>query len=135
VYLSASDDAGVTIEGLQASDRIVVTFATGLASFAEDDGSLERGLIGLIASGASVAVGLAGYPGALPFIKKAEEFAQERYRPKDIHTKVRDAFGVDPATGWFAVQEGGVLVSLPEAGGTYTSGKSENLWIKGKLAP
>lgn len=135
VYLSASDAAGVTIEGLQASDRIVVTFATGLASFAEDDESLERGLIGLIASGASVAAGLAGYPGAIPFIKKAEEFAQERYRPKDIHTKVRDAFGADPANGFLALQEGGVLVTLPEAGTTYTSGTSENRWIKGKLLP
>ena len=42
VFLSASDLLGVSIEGLQAGDRIVVTSATGLASFDEDDGSLEQ---------------------------------------------------------------------------------------------
>lgn len=130
VYLSAADVLGVSIEGLQAGDRIVVTAATGLASFAEDDGSLERGLIGLIASGASVGAGIAGHPEALPFIKAAEEFAKDQFRPEDIRTKVRDPYGVDPANGLFARQEGGVLVCLPEAGGTYYSGDSESRWIQ-----
>ncbi len=87
VYLSASDLLGVSIEGLQAGDRIVVTSATGLASFAEDDKITERGIIGLIASGASLGAGIAGFPGAVPFIKAAEDFAKNEYRPKDVSTK------------------------------------------------
>jgi len=134
VYISAGDFLGISIQGLQASDRIVVTSATGLASFGEDDGQTEKSIIGLIALGASVGSGLLGHPEAIPYIQQAEEYVQELFKPDNVHTLVRNAYG-ETTNGLMARQEGGVLVCLPEAGGTFYSGPHISRWIKGDSLP
>ena len=55
----------------------------------------------------------------------------EAATPK-VKTKRRDPFGEDPGSGHKARQEGGVLISLPEARQAYYSGNGdhEERWIK-----
>ena len=62
----------------------------------------------------------------------AESFAKDQFKATNAKHKLRDAFGVDPGSGHKARQEGGVLVSLPEASGPYYSGDGDhkNRWIK-----
>lgn len=65
-------------------------------------------------------------------INAAEQFAKDRFKATNARTKRRDAFGVDPGSGHKAKEEGGIIVTLPEAGGPYYSGDSDTTsrWIQ-----
>ena len=86
-----------------------------------------------MATGANVAASVLGAPEVVPVINAAEEFAKEQFKATNAKTKRRDAFGVDPGSGHKARQEGGLLICLPEAGGTFYSGDGDHKdrWIKG----
>ena len=66
----------------------------------------------------------------VPIIELGEDYANKQFGETRIAAKVRDPFGYDMHKGYRARQEGGVIVSLPEAGRAYYSGKAENRWIK-----
>src|SRR5262249_1789409 len=72
-------------------------------------------------------------PQAVPAIDAAEKFAKDQFKATNAKTKRRDAFGVDPGSGHKAREEGGLLVCLPEGGGTYYSGDGDHRkrWIQG----
>jgi hypothetical protein len=132
-FLNAGDHMGVMISGAKPTDTIRFVSATGLASFAED--TRNEGvpaLIGVIAAGANATAAAFGAPEAKPAIDAGAAFAKEMFKEEKVRTKVRDAFGVDPASGHKARQEGGVVVSLPAAGQIFYSGNSDNRhrWIK-----
>jgi hypothetical protein len=133
VFLSAADYLGVMISGVRATDTIEFVDAVGIASFAEETENEGAGaIIGIVAAGASVAASAFGAPEAAPIIGAAAKFAESRFQENKVRTKRRDPFGEDPGTGHHARQEGGVLVSLPEARQIYYSGNSdhEERWIK-----
>jgi hypothetical protein len=133
VFINAADFLGVCISGVEAGDVLQVTSCTGVASFAEDTGNpLAESIVGLVASAAEIGAPLVGIPAAVPFIEAAEAFAKEQFKATNAKTKRRDAFGVDPGSGHRARQEGGVLITLPEAGGPFYSGDSDHQsrWIK-----
>jgi hypothetical protein len=133
VFLNAGDDLGVMISGVRPTDTIQIVTAAGVASFAEDTENEGVGaFIGIVAAGASLGASAFGAPELAPVITAAGKFAADRFQEKKVKTKRRDPFGVDPGTGHKARQEGGVIVSLPQAGGVYYSGNEdhEERWIK-----
>jgi hypothetical protein len=133
LFINAADPLGISISGVQTGDTIQVTSAAGIASYTEDKGNpLASSLVGLIGAGAKVGLGLGGFPEAAPFVDAAESFAKDQFKATNAKHKLRDSFGVDPGSGHKARQEGGVLISMPEASGPYYSGDGDhkNRWIK-----
>ena len=133
-FINAADPLGVSFDGLREGDTVQVLSASGVASFSEDKGNpTASSIVGLVAAGASVAVTAAGAPEVVPVVKAAEDFAKDQFKATNAKTKRRDTFGVDPGSGHKARQEGGILVCLPEAGGTYYSGDGDHKarWVKG----
>lgn len=138
IFLSAADPLGVMISGVKRTDTIELVSATGYASFSEDTENEGAGaIIGIIAAGAKVAATAFGAPEVAPLISAGAKFAESQFKEKKVKTKRRDAFGEDPGTGHKARQEGGVLISLPEARQIYYSGNSDHKerWIKEPGAP
>lgn len=134
MFVNAADPLGVSIDGLQAGDQVQVLSASGVASFSEDTGNpLASSIVGLVAAGANVGLTAAGAPEVVPLVTAAESFAKDQFKATHAKTKRRDAFGVDPGSGHKAREEGGLLVCLPEAGGTYYSGDGDHKerWIQG----
>jgi hypothetical protein len=132
-FLSAADYLGVMISGVRPNDTIEFVSSRGIASFAEETENKGVGaFIGIIGAGAKVTAAAFGAPELLPVISAAEAFAKSQFEQQEVKTKQRDPFGVDPSSGHKARQEGGVIVSLPEARQIYYSGDSdtENRWIK-----
>lgn len=131
VFLNAADDLGVSIAGVERSDTIQISSAAGVASFSEDKGNpLASSIVGLVAVGGKAVLGATGNGEFIPIVNAAESFAKDQFKATNAKTKRRNAFGVDPGSGHKAKQEGGIIVSLPEAGGPYYSGESTNRWIK-----
>jgi len=134
LFINAADSLGVRIDGLQAGDQVQVLQATGIASFSEDEGNpLASSLVGLAAAGVDVGITALGAPEVAPLVDSAKSFAQDQFKATHAKTKRRDPFGVDPGTGHKAREEGGVLVCLPQAGGTFYSGDGDHKgrWIQG----
>lgn len=132
VFLNAADDLGVCIAGLARSDVVEITSASGISSFSEDKGNpTASSFVGLIAVAANAVLGGTGNGEFIPIVNAAESFAKDAFKASNAKTKRRDAFGVDPGSGHKARQEGGFIVTLPEAGGPYYSGDSTSRYIKG----
>jgi hypothetical protein len=134
MFINAADPFGVSIDGVQAGDQVQVMTASGIASYSSDKGNpTASSIIGLVAAGANVLLSAEGAPEVAPVIDAAQKFAQDQFKATNAKTKRRDAFGVDPSSGLKAREEGGLLVCLPEAGGTYYSGDGDhkNRWIQG----
>jgi hypothetical protein len=133
VFVNAADPLGVSITGLQPGDVINVKSASGLASFVQDTGNpLASSLIGLVADGGAAAVSILD-PGALgagQAIQAAGQQAASLFKGTGAGQKVRDAFGLDPSTKGYALAEGGVIVCMPQGGGTYYSAYTDhrNYW-------
>lgn len=133
VFVNAADNLGVSIRNIRRSDIVSVISAAGIASFAEDSGNpTASSLVGLLAVGAKAGLGIAGVPQAIPIVNEVERFAKESFKATNAKTKRRDAFGVDPGSGHKAKEEGGVIITLPQASGPFYSGDDDhkNRWIK-----
>jgi len=134
IFLNAADSLGISIEGVQAGDQVQFVAASGIASFSQDKGNpLASSIVALAAAGANVTLKELDAPEVKPLIDAAEQFAKDQFKATNAKTKRRDAFGVDPGSGGKAQQEGGVIVCMPEAGGTFYSGDSDHRgrWIQG----
>ena len=123
-YINPADPLGVAVTNLQSGDIVEITSATGMASFSDGNGRLISSLIGAAATAGGVFA-----PEASPFIRAGEEFAKENFA-RGNRGKQRDPFGVDNR-GKYQKCEGGILISLPSAGGVYYSTEG---CLKEKLA-
>ena len=74
-----------------------------------------------------------GAPEVAPVITAGETFAKDQFKATGSKRELRDAFGAIPNSGGKARQEGGLLVCLPEAGGTFYSGDNDtkSRWVQG----
>ena len=138
IFLSAADYLGVMISGVRRTDTIEFVSATGIASFAEETKNEGAGaIIGVVAAGATLGASAFGFPEAAPLIAAGAEYAKTQFKEEKVKTKRRDPFGEDPGTGHHARQEGGVVVSLPQARQMYYSGNADHKerWIKEPGAP
>jgi hypothetical protein len=135
MFINAADPLGVSIDGLEAGDQVQVMAASGIASFSKDKGNpLASSIVGLVATGGKIAVTAKGLSEAVPAIDAAEKIAKDQFKATNSKRELRDAFGVEPSSGNMARQEGGLLVCLPEAGGTFYSGNNDHKdrWVGGK---
>jgi hypothetical protein len=133
LFINAADPLGISIDGMQAGDQLQVLSASGIASFSKDKGNpLASSIVGLLAAGGKVAAGAEGVPEINPVIDAAEQFAKEQFKATGSKRELRDAFGVEPSSGRRARQEGGLLVCMPEAGGTFYSGDGDHKerWVQ-----
>jgi hypothetical protein len=133
VYLAAADDLGVMISGVQPGDQIKWISATGIASFSDDtNNNGVASIIGIVGDALSLGAKIFGIPEAAPFIQAGAQYAAKQFPESTSPSKRRDPFGVDPSSGLKARAEGGVLISLPQAGQNYYSGDSDHQsrWIK-----
>lgn len=133
VYLAAGDDLGVMISGAQPGDQIKWVSATGVASFSNETNNNGIASIATFVSAVVSDVATAfGLPEVAPIIKAGADFAAKEFPESTSPSKLRDPFGVDPSSGLKARAEGGVLISLPQAGQVYYSGDSDHQsrWIK-----
>ncbi len=113
-YINPADPLGVAVTNLQSGDIVEVTSATGMASFSDGNGRLISSLVGAAATAGGVFA-----PEASPFIRAGERFAKENFAQGN-RGKQRDPFGIDNR-GKYQKCEGGILISLPSAGGVYYS--------------
>lgn len=133
MVINAADSGGVWIDNLKPGDKISVTTATGIASFADAKKQKET-----ISSFITAAGDFSGelVPAHRELIAAGGRLAAEIIG-LTLSSKKRDAFGQKAGSSKFAQQEGGVLVCMPLAAGIYTSGKRSNWgfsegkrWIK-----
>jgi hypothetical protein len=133
VYVAAADDLGVMISGAQPGDQIKCISATGIASFSDQtNNNGVASIIGIVGDLVSLGATLFGNPEVAPFIQAGAQYAAKEFPESTSPSKRRDPFGVDPSSGLKARAEGGVLISLPQAGQNYYSGDSDHQsrWIK-----
>jgi len=136
VFVNAADQLGVCITGLQPTDQIQVSSASGLATFSKDTGNPTlASLVGVLAAGAVGTLNATGNPEFDGLVTSAEQFAQQAFKGTGAGTKSRDAFGVD-SSGGVALEEGGVIVCMPGAGGTFYSADPDhrNMWATQPLS-
>jgi hypothetical protein len=128
MFINPADNLGISVSGLQQDDTIRISSATGIAAFSKDKGNpAVSSLVGLVGVGVKVVL-----PEAIPIVEAAEKYVQEQFKGTGEPSKHRDTFGVDPGSGHKAKQEGGIVICMPEAGGTYYSGNDgqRERWIK-----
>ncbi|MES0000958.1 hypothetical protein NKJ90_19495 [Mesorhizobium sp. M0051] len=132
-FVNPADVLGILITGVTKGDTIEVVSASGIASYSEDTKNEGvAGFIGVVGVGAGIAATAFGAPEIVPLVTAATKYAQEQWKEEKVKTKRRDAFGVDPGSQHKARQEGGILISMPAAGGPITSGNNDHRenWIK-----
>jgi hypothetical protein len=131
VFVNPADPLGVAITGLKQGDLVEVKSASGLCSFSKDTGNpIISSIIGLLGEGTSAAVdALTGSTAANTAITDAASFAQSLFKGTGAGQQFRDAFGAAD-TGGAALEEGGVVVCMPQAQGPYYSANpdSKNFW-------
>jgi hypothetical protein len=131
-FINAADALGLMIAGARAQDRIEVTSASGLGSFTQSRGSLAVSLIGLvfgISNGVIVFNG-GSKEASDAIVGAVNTFAEREFENKGEPLLIRDAFGIEPTSQNSAKREGGVLISLPAAGGPYYSGSDDKFNLK-----
>ncbi len=116
--IPANDDKGIVIDNVQKDDEILIYNAAGIASFSEVNMALVKGIVGVINAVADGAVLLAA-PEMAPLVAAftAGVDAIMAAVPDKLGNKRRDAYGLDPGTGDYAKNEGGLVVCMPESHG------------------
>ncbi|QHW00191.1 hypothetical protein [Spirosoma endbachense] len=116
--IPANDDKGIVIDNVLEGDEIEVYNTAGIASF--DKVSMEpiKGIVGIINVVAGGAVVLAE-PEMAPLVAgfTAGVEAIIDAIPDELGTARRTAYGLDPGTGDYAKNEGGLIVCMPESSG------------------
>jgi hypothetical protein len=131
-FVNAADPLGIMIAGARADDRLTVTSASGLATFAQSKGSFSVSLIGLVSgvSGGVVIFNGGDKDGSNAIVEAVNKFAEREFENKGERVLIRDAFGIEPSSQNSAKREGGVVISLPAAGGPYYSGSDKKFNLR-----
>lgn len=119
VGVSSNDDVGAQIAGLEAGDYIGIGEMAGEASFSTANIKLIKGIINVVNKIAEVGIEFATDDAAEPVLdawNQALKALEKGFDQDKINTKLRDAWG-EAKDGGYAVDEGGVLVCMPQAGG------------------
>lgn len=131
VFINAADPLGISISGVRPTDYITVSSVDGLCTFDQDKGNPNASsIVGIIGDGLNAVLNMTGVGAAVSqMTSAAETFAQKQFKGTGQGQDVRDGFGRQP-NGNIERQEGGILISLPQADGPYYSGQSEARWVK-----
>lgn len=128
--ISATDDVGIIIDNVLPGDQIFVYDASGISSFRSSSMKLIKGVIGIANAIGTKALVYASDGAAAPFTKawnSALKTIGDAVGDSDIKHSRRDAYGLDPGTGKYAKDEGGLIVCMPKAKGAVYSSKDYRL--------
>ena len=129
IFVNAADPLGVSITGLQPGDMIQVKSASGTASFSKDTGnSIASSIVGFVADGTAAVVSALDptSKNVGSEIEDAGKQVQSLFKGSGAAEKFRDPFGVEPSSHGYGLQEGGVVVCMPQGGGTFYSADSNH---------
>ncbi len=119
VGVSSNDKIGAQIAGLEVGDYVGVSEMAGSASFSTVNVKLIKGIINVVNKIVDATVDIATDDAAAPVMdawNKSLKLLEDGFDTGKMTTKVRDAWGHVDQSG-YAIDEGGVLVCLPQAGG------------------
>jgi hypothetical protein len=126
LFINAADPLGVSISGLKKGDTIEITSATGKASFSKDTGNPGlSALLGLAAVGTKIGLDSQSDSAYDKYVDETTKILQGQLKGTNAADKFRDAFGHADEGGW-GLEEGGVVVCLPETQGPYYSGDPDH---------
>lgn len=116
--IPANDDKGIVIDNVLEGDEIEVYNTAGIASFDKVNMEPIKGIVGIINAVAGGAIVLA-QPEMAPLVAgfTAGVEAIVAAVPDELGGKRRTAYGLDPGTGDYAKNEGGLIVCMPESSG------------------
>jgi hypothetical protein len=115
IFVNSASEPGIPISGLKAGDWLFVTGAARLsATFSKDKGNATAlGITKVVATAADIAAVGLGQAELAPLISAGQSFAEAQFKGSGNGSKRRNVYGMDPASGTFHLQEGGVVVVLP----------------------
>ena len=116
--IPANDDKGIVIDNVLEGDEIEVYNAAGIASFGKVNMEPIKGIVGIInvvAGGAIVLAEPEMAPLVAGFTAGVEAIIDAV--PNELGTTRRNAYGLDPGTGDYAKDEGGLIICMPESSG------------------
>lgn len=119
VGVSSNDPQGAQLAGLEDGDYLGISEMAGSASFATVNVKLIKGIINVVNKIVDETVDIATDEAAAPIMDAWNESLkalEKGFNKDEINTKVRDGWG-QANDGGYAIDEGGVLVCLPQAGG------------------
>jgi hypothetical protein len=126
VIVNPADPLGVSISGLKKGDTIEVTSATGLGSFSKNTGHpLLSSIVGALAEGTKAYLDSQGDQQYDSIVDTSSKLITDQLKATGDAQQFRDPFGLDPAGGW-GLEEGGVLLCMPQAQGPYYSGDPDH---------
>lgn len=138
VGVSSNDPEGAQIAGLEAGDYLGISEMAGAASFSTVNVKLIKGIINVVNKIVEDVVDVATDGAAEPIMdawNDSLDLLEKAFNKDKINTKVRDAWG-EANDGGYAIDEGGVLVCLPQSGGPlyHDDFKLDSHASKGRLA-
>lgn len=119
VGVSSNDHEGAQLAGLEDGDYLGISEMAGSASFSTVNVKLIKGIINVVNKIVDETVDIATDEAAAPIMDAWNEglkALEKGFNKDEINTKVRDGWG-QANDGGYAIDEGGVLVCLPQAGG------------------
>lgn len=115
--ISATDDSGVTVQGVKAGDTVRIESVAGICSFSKREGFRRIlsviGIVGGIASGGKALFAAQQVEDFGKELKKQAGAIKEQVGNAAMGAKRRDGYGYDPGDNRFAEREGGLIVCMP----------------------
>lgn len=118
--ISANDLNGVMIDGLLKGDIVELQSISGVASFTDSGFDLIQGGIGLVNGIIQDGVTVKTNGQAEQTVEAIDQLQTSLinyFGTKIEDGKRRDGFGMDPSSGEYATNEGGIIVCMPSAKG------------------
>lgn len=126
IVVNPADPLGVSISNLKKGDTIVVTSVSGKASFSKNTGHpLLSSIVGALAEGAKAYLDSQDDKQYDPIVDAASKVITDQLKATDDAQQFRDAFGLADEGGW-GLEEGGVVVCMPQAQGPIYSGDPDH---------
>lgn len=123
--ISATDDSGVTVQGVEKGDTIKIESVAGICSFSKREGFKRVlsviGMVGGFAGGGRALFGAQQIEDFGKELKKQAGEIKEQVGNAALGAKRRDGYGYDPGDNKFAEREGGLIVCMPTCHGPFYS--------------
>ncbi|MCP3942967.1 MAG: hypothetical protein GY710_15980 [Desulfobacteraceae bacterium] len=119
-YVSANDDKGLIIDGIEKGDTFHIENASGIASFDKTSLDFVAGIIAVANAITKTGLEVLTEGSSTVFngvFDEAAKTLEQQFSGKEIKHCRRDAYGQDPGTDDYAKNEGGLIICMPKAHG------------------
>ena len=129
--ISATDDSGVTVQGIKTGDVIEIQSVSGICSFSEQTGAAKVLSVIGFAGGVVASAAVGGKVGTAANIVKGQAGSiKTQMENSSVKSggKRRDGYGRDVGgNNEFATKDGGIIVCMPSAHGPLYAGENMHL--------